>query len=115
MGNVQIIRVYELLEVIWYAVPLGCKHDTCNSLPLYSKSIPHKSNMSIHTQMLNTVSIPLNLMSMPHNTVGVALSTVNMPLSMPLYGRNIPHIYLSYCERTPGYYEYAYRHNNLYL
>ena len=102
MGNVQIIRVYELLEVIWYAVPLGCKHDTCNSLPLYSKSIPHKSNMTIHTRMLNTVSIPLNTTSMPHNTVGVALSAVNMPVSIPLYGRNTPHIYLSCCERTPG-------------
>jgi len=99
--------VYKLLEIIRYAVPLGCKHDIRSSMPLYSKSIPHKSNMSIHTQMLNTVSIPLNTMSMPHNTAGVALSTVNMPLSIPLYGRNIPHIYL-YCERTPGYYEYAY-------
>ena len=64
--------------------------------------------MSIHTRILNTVSIPLNTMSMSHNTVGVALSTVNMPLSIFLYSRNIPHIYLSYCERTPGYYEYAY-------
>jgi len=31
-------------------------------------------------------------MSMPHNTVGVAQSAVNMPVSIPLYGRNTPHI-----------------------
>ena len=65
--------------------------------------------MSIYARILNTVSMPLNSMSMPHNTVGVALSAVNMPVSIPLYGRNTPHIY---CERTPGYYQYGYEQDD---
>ena len=108
---------YYSVWIIRHAVPLGCKPDTFSSMPLYSKNIPHITNMSIHTRMLNTVSIPLNTTSMPHNTVGVALSAVNMPLSIPLYGRNIPHInYIliilwlypsEHCEHTSGYCECA--------